>query len=101
MERNGFESAVISSLEIYNRRCITKKRFNIEHRVFYEEKVTKNGEKNDYSVGKSLDVLLKKLRNGEMLGLTSTNDGYFIYYDDIFSEKDLKLEYEDFLDFFF
>lgn len=114
MERNGFGSAIISSLEIYNRRCITKKRFNIKNGFLCEENVTKNKKRDDDSFGKNLEVLMRKLRNGEMLGLGRTRSINSYYFDDEFifidekipltgrfAEEGLKIEYEDFLDFFF
>ena len=68
---------MISSLEMYisdvyqdigveYQRCITKKRFNIENGMLNEEKISKNEEENDYSAGKNLEVLLRKLRHKDI-----------------------------------
>ena len=112
MTESGFESAIISSIVIHKQRCIAKKRFKMENGLLVEEKDSEKEETEDNSFGKNLEVLMRKLRNGEFSGLSRTitdynynlllnlmNDLQFPAKND--PGKNSKIEYEDFLVIFF
>ena len=119
MERNGFKSAMISSIEIHKQRYITKKRFKIENGLLVEEKDTEREEKDtereakeryNNIIGKNLEALMRKLRNGEFAGLNRMIKDYNLILNLINDlqfpaksdpGKNLKIEYEDFLVIFF
>ena len=66
MKIYGYESAMVSMIEMFKRNCITKEKFDLEYRIKNDENDMKNEERDDLSVGEDLESFYSRIKNGEM-----------------------------------
>ena len=66
MKIYGYESAMVSMIEMFKRNCITKEKFDLEYEIKNDENDINNEERDDLSVGEDLESLYSRIKNGEM-----------------------------------
>ena len=68
IKKYGYESAIISLIDMSKHNCITKEQFDIEYGITNNENENeiKMKERNDLSVGEDIETLIKKMKNGEI-----------------------------------
>ena len=57
MKIYGYESAMVSMIEMFKRNCITKEKFDLEYEIKNDENDINNEERDDLSVGEDLESL--------------------------------------------
>ena len=75
MKRYGYESAMVSMIEMFKRNCITKEKFDLEYEIKNDENDINNEERDDLSVGEDLESLYSRIKNGEMTEERFSGDG--------------------------
>ena len=78
IKKYGYESAIISLIDMSKQNCITKEQFDIEYGITNNENENeiKKEERDDLSVGEDIETLIEKMKNGEITKATVSTEPF-------------------------